>query len=413
MALKFDMSKNNWQDMYMQQMAMQSPTSTYTAGKNIGEGLGLLGTALHEKYGPAQKEYKEYSTAIDSENILLPKKERKMKLPFKTWKSINWTPKKEAERKVKREERRENRKETVSNILGGTQDLLNQFGETKLGKSLKNKPWETVGTGLVGGGLVGGIVSAMSPQMRVGSAGLGALGYVLSQVLDPEDLKKGWNDVKDKFAGLPDDIKSGLKEKYNDIKSSKNLLESDIRSGNFDKLTPWNDEWVRGLLEKKKAKALAKKNIKDKTFMWNDVAYPTKEAQQNAREEQSIRDIIARNEAKKKVNLQNRGIVPSIQSKYLPQPQTPDELYRRKLGLPALPHPGYGTKEYQQNIGQEYLKNPGQSVASQLWGLYPDAPSVNPNAPLLNPNLNTAPEIINEEDYDLDYVPFSGNEGIY
>ena len=49
MALKFDMSKNNWQDMYMQQMAMQSPTSTYTAGKNIGEGLGLLGTAIHQK----------------------------------------------------------------------------------------------------------------------------------------------------------------------------------------------------------------------------------------------------------------------------------------------------------------------------------------------------------------------------
>ena len=52
MALKFDMSNNNWMQIaYAQQMGRIFEQR----GKDIGTGLGLLGKTLHRKFGPAQQ----------------------------------------------------------------------------------------------------------------------------------------------------------------------------------------------------------------------------------------------------------------------------------------------------------------------------------------------------------------------
>jgi hypothetical protein len=57
MALKFDMSRNQFTDAMYQQMAMEQQQAL---GKNIGESLGLLGKAWSDDYSKQGKAFKKY-----------------------------------------------------------------------------------------------------------------------------------------------------------------------------------------------------------------------------------------------------------------------------------------------------------------------------------------------------------------
>ena len=79
MAIKYDMSAVNWATMRNRQKIMERRGEM---GKKVGELLGLGLQGLHKKFGPRQKNYREYADKIDAENIGLPEDKQKKALSY-------------------------------------------------------------------------------------------------------------------------------------------------------------------------------------------------------------------------------------------------------------------------------------------------------------------------------------------
>ena len=373
MALKFDMSRNQFTDAMYQQMAMEQQQDL---GKNIGESLGLLGGAIHKKFGPAQKGYAKYRAGIEADNLKVPKGEELQKiLPYDSWKMTEWDTKPKSKKEIMK---------GMKNLLGkkGDKNFLDTVKGVYTGKDKEKglsglvgdikdmKPMERFGKAVQGGLLAKGF-SIANPTQRMVGTGLGVTDWLLKSQFGDDYKKKAFEAVKAKTGDISQDI-AGM---------PKNILQR-----------------VMDKRDERKAKRLEAKIAK------TDAGLPSLQTDSNIPAYQTLEDgtlvpmSAVPSDGFDTVDDQTGAPVSyakysdnlSIQDSIASEQQKNAEL-RRKLGLPGLP----------QNLqaGGSILLNPnllGQQRSATAPGfqgygqyLYPDANQPSIQSPMIgNPGFN-------------------------
>ena len=365
MALKFDMSRNQFTDAMYQQMAMEQQQSL---GKNIGESLGLLGKAWSDDYSKQGKAYKKYVSRMTEQD--------KKALSRQEWRDKFW----------------KNRKDKVA------------FKDRAIPSALRNlnlrdiytgKDQEKGLSGLVGNikGMSGKEKLGLLGQLAAGAGGLafapGLAGVAGAGILSDKGLSKMYGE---------DYIEKGKQAIGENISAARHALGEKVQ-GAKESIVSAPKSILQRVIDKRderKAKRWEKKMAKA------DASLPSLETDSNIPAYQTLEDgtlapvsdvpsdgfDTVADQTGSPVSYTNYSDTLSMKDNIANEQQKNAEL-RRKLGLPGLP----------QNLqaGGSILLNPnllGQQRSAPAPGfqgygqyLYPDA-----NKPLIqsptNPGFN-------------------------
>jgi hypothetical protein len=329
MALKFDMSRNQFTDAMYQQMAMEQQQAL---GKNAAEALGLLGGAIHKKFGPAQKEYAKYKAGIEAANLKVPKGEALQKiLPYNSWKMTEWDTKPKSKKE----------------IMKGMKNLLGKKGDKNFLDTVKGvytgKDKEKGLSGLVGDikGMSGKEKLGLLGQLAVGAGGLafapGLAGVAGAGILSDKGLSKMYGE---------DYIEKGKQAIGENISTARDTLGEKVQ-GAKESIVSAPKNILQRVMDKRderKAKRLEAKIAK------TDAGLPSLQTDSNIPAYQTLEDgtlapmSAVPSDGFDTVDDQTGAPVSyakysdnlSIQDSIASEQQKNAEL-RRKLGLPELP----------------------------------------------------------------------------